>query len=245
MKLNFFIILILLIPLKVKSDQIYELVKIPNLEFYNNGEKGIRYLTANKNFSAGVGVNSVSCEKPEKNLLKHKFLLTEKNMELYNKRFLKKINLRYIILCKNLSVSNISAIGFANPEMRTIVLNINSDEKIFQRVIHHEIFHVIHKNFIEYFDQNEWEKLNDPEFKYSSCSTCKENVNLTPLSYTNGFFTDYARSTFSEDMAETFSFLVFDDEYSKIKITEDTIIKKKTDLIKENILRIWEGFKFK
>ena len=89
MKLNLFIILILLVPLKVKSDQIYELVKIPNLEFYNNSKKGIRYLTAYKNFSAGIGINSVSCEIPEKNFLKDKFLLTEKNLEFYNEHFLK------------------------------------------------------------------------------------------------------------------------------------------------------------
>lgn len=244
MKLNLFIILILLVPLKVKSDQIYELVKIPNLEFYNNSKKGIRYLTAYKNFSAGIGINSVSCEIPEKNFLKDKFLLTEKNLEFYNEHFLKKINLRFIILCKNLSVSDIPAIGFANPEMKTIILNVNSQEKIFQRVIHHEIFHIIHKNFVEYFDQSKWEKLNDPEFKYSLCSTCKKNNSLSPLRLTDGFFTDYAKSTFSEDMAETFSFLVYDHEYSRIKTTEDSIIEKKTDFIKENILKIYKKFKF-
>ena len=245
MKLNFFIILIFLIPFKVKSDQIYELIKIPNLELYNIDKKGIRYLTAYKDFSAGKGINSVSCEKPEKNLLKRKFLLTEENIKFYQKNFLKKINLKFVILCEKLTVSNIPAIGFANPEMKTIILNVNSKEKIFQRVIHHEIFHIIHKNFYDLFDVSKWKKFNNPKFKYFACTDCEGNFSLTPLDLTNGFFTTYAKSSVSEDMAETFSFLIFNDKHSEIKIAEDTIIEKKTNFIKKNILKIYKEFEFK
>ena len=134
----FWFVLILLISFHAKSDQIYELIKIPNLKLYKTDDKGIRFLIADENFSAGVGVNSVNCEKFEESKIKSKFLITKKNIDLYDVNFLKKVNLKFIILCKNLTISNIPAIGFANPEMKTIILNINSNEKIFQRVIHHE-----------------------------------------------------------------------------------------------------------
>ena len=245
MKLITLLILILLIPFQAKSDQLYELVKIPNLKLHNAGVNGINYLIAHKNFSAGIGINSVSCEKPEKNEFKNKFLLTKKNINHYDKKFLKKINLKFVILCKNLTISNIPAIGFANPEMKTIILNIDSKVKVFQRVIHHEIFHIIHKHFDDHFNKNEWIKFNDSNFKYSQCSTCTEDMNLSPLSITNGFFTDYAKSTVSEDMAETYSFIIFRSEYSKGLIAKDPIIKEKTNFIKKGVSKIYKDFKFK
>ena len=245
MKLKSLLILIFLIPFHAKSDQIYELIKIPNLKLYKTNDKGIKFLIADKNFSAGVGVNSVNCEKFEKNTIKSKFLLTKKTIDFYNKDFLKKINLKFVILCKNLTVSDIPAIGFANPEMKTIILNINSNEKIFQRVIHHEVFHIIHKNFENQFNKDIWSKFNNSEFKYSQCSTCKKDVGLNILNETNGFFTKYAKTNVSEDMAETFSFLVMNNEYIQKKIDDDLIIKNKTFFIKENVLKIYGNFKFK
>ena len=245
MKLNFLLILIFLIPFQAKSDQIFELIKIPNLKILYNDNKGIKYLIANKNFSAGVGINSVNCEKSKMDKLNDKFLLTKKNIDFYNEDFLKKINLKFIVLCKNLTVSDIPAIGFANPEMKTIILNINSKEKVFQRIIHHEIFHIIHENFYDYFNENKWSNLNNLKFKYATCSTCKEDISLEPLNSPNGFFTNYAKSTASEDMAETFSFLILNDEYLKKSVEEDSILKKKTIFIKQNVLRIYDKFEFK
>ena len=245
MKLNFLLILILLIPFHAKSDQIYELIKIPNLKLYKIDDKGIKFLIADKNFSAGVGVNSVSCEKFAEDKTESIFSLTKKNIDFYSKNFLKKINLKFIILCENLTVSDIPAIGFANPEMKTIILNMNSNEKIFQRVIHHEVFHIIHKNFENHFNNNKWSKFNNSKFKYSQCSTCKKNVGLEILNVTNGFFTKYAKTNVSEDMAETFSFLVINNEYIQKKIDADTILNKKTIFIKENVLKIYENFEFR
>ena len=49
-----------------------------NLEIYNTGPKGIKYLIAGKNFSAGVGINSVNCEQTKKDQLKKKFSLIKK-----------------------------------------------------------------------------------------------------------------------------------------------------------------------
>ena len=244
MKLNLLLILVFIIPFHAKSDQIYELIKVPNLEIYNTGPKGIKYLIAGKNFSAGVGINSVNCEQTKKDQLKKKFSLIKKNMDFYDKNFLKKINLKFFILCKNLTVSDIPAIGFANPEMKTVILNINAKDKIFQRVLHHEIFHIIHKNFKDNFNESKWMGFNRSGFKYSSCSTCKEYDGLFPLNFTDGFYTNYAKTSVSEDMAETFSFLVLNDEYSRKKIKEDTVLKNKTNFIKENMLKIYNGFRF-
>ena len=39
-------------------------------------------------------------------------------------------------------------------------------------------------------------------------------------------------------------FLVLNDEYSRKKIKEDTVLKNKTNFIKENMLKIYDGFRF-
>ena len=129
--------------------------------------------------------------------------------------------------------------------MKTIILNVNSKEKLFQRVIHHEIFHIIHFNFKKFVDNKKWERFNDSRFKYSYCSTCEKDDILKPLKRTNGFFTNYAKTSISEDMAETFSFLVSYKNYSLRKIKTDEILKKKVDFIKESILSIYQEFEFK
>ena len=93
LKNNFFVILIFFIFLPVKSDQIYELIKIPNLQVHKKSEKGLVYLVPVRNTSAGVGIDSVSCEKPNEDYIKEKLILSEKNFETYNKSFLEKISL--------------------------------------------------------------------------------------------------------------------------------------------------------
>jgi predicted SprT family Zn-dependent metalloprotease len=35
------------------------------------------------------------------------------------------------------------------------------NEKYFERVIHHELFHVIYDGFKELFNDDEWKKFND------------------------------------------------------------------------------------
>ena len=55
---------------------------------------------------------------------------------------------------------------------------------------------------------------------------------------TDGFFTEYSRSTASEDMAEVFSHLMIDSDLSNI----DPILNKKIQFIKNNLLKIDKDF---
>ena len=58
------------------------------------------------------------------------------------------------------------------------------------------------------FDEKLWSNFNVKEFKYAECSTCTNKLGLDTYSKTDGFFTEYSRSTASEDMAEVFSHLM-------------------------------------
>ena len=223
----------------VKANTIYNLIKIPNLEIYKTKTTNkVNYLNAKKSFLLGVDKN-IRCLKAEKSTLKEKFPVIEKNFNKYTSNFLKKIQLKYIVMCKNLSISNINTAGVPNHKMKTLILDIKFEEKYFERVIHHEIFHIINDSYKNLFNKKEWATFNSKEFKYAECSTCTEKLGLNTYDVTKGFFTEYSKSTASEDMAEVFSHLMINSNYMN-----DIILKKKSEFIKTKILSIDKTFKF-
>ncbi len=227
----------------LKANTIYNLIKIPNLEVYKIDTKnGLRYLYATKPFRLGINVKkNINCYNSDKKTLDEKYRIIKKNLDRYSLRFLKKINLRYIVLCENLSIAEINTAGIPNNKTRTLIVDIKFNKNYFERAIHHELFHIINDNYKELFNGNIWKNLNKKNFEYSMCSTCSDNWNLELLNNKSGFFTEYAKSTASEDMAEVFSHLML---YKNKVYSNDPIIEKKILFIKKNILKIDNTFKF-
>jgi len=232
------ILLSLFIFTQSQADTIYNLIKIPNLEIYEiNTSNKLRYLYAKQPFTIGVD-NNINCFNSEKKVLDKKYEIIQKNLNKYNQKFLKKINLKYIVLCEDLSISNINTAGIPDNVMKTLILDIKFDEKYFERVIHHEIFHIINDSFKEIFDEKVWSNFNVKNFKYAECSTCTDKLGLDTYSKTDGFFTEYSQSTASEDMAEVFSHLMIGLDLTN----NDPILNKKIQFIKTNLLKIDENF---
>jgi len=227
----------------VKANTIYNLIKIPNLEIYEiNTENKLRYLYAAKPFKLGANVKkNIRCFDANKETLDKKYKIIKKNLNRYSSDFLKKIGLRYIVLCEDLSVAKINTAGIPNNITRTLILDIKFNENYFERAIHHEVLHIIKDNYKDLFNKAEWKNFNKKNFRYSECSTCNNNWNLELLNNMSGFLTEYSKSTASEDMAEVFSHLMF---YQDKIYNDDPIIKKKIQFIKENISKIDDNFKF-
>ena len=243
MKLNILILLLFFTIFQSKADQIYELIKIPNLKIYQiDKENNLRYLTPKKDFVTNSGINNVSCKKSNNYNIEKKYIKTKNELNVFKKKFFEKIKLRYIVLCEELKVGEINALGFANPEMETILLNINTNDNDFERIIHHEVFHIIENNYKKFFPDTAWVKLNNPNFYYSGSSANSEVYSLAKLSNTNGFFSEYAKYSISEDMAETFSFINSREKYVSEAINLDKILNKKVIFIKEGISNIEKSF---
>ena len=232
------IILSLFIFTQSQADTIYNLIKIPNLEIYEiNTSNKLRYLYAKQPFTIGVDSN-INCFNSEKKVLDEKYEIIQKNLNRYNQKFLKKINLKYIVLCEYLSISNINTAGIPDNVIKTLILDIRFDEKYFERVIHHEVFHIINDSYKEIFNEKVWSNFNVKNFRYAECSTCTDKLGLDTYSDTEGFFTEYSQSTASEDMAEVFSHLMIGSDLSN----NDPILNKKIQFIKTNLLKIDENF---
>ena len=245
MKILKIIIIILIFLSPAQANTIYNILKIPNLEIYKiDDSNDLKYLRATKPFQIGVRNDNVTCFNSDIKNIEKKFQLIQKNLNIYKPNFLKKINLKYIVLCENLYVSEIDAAGVPNFKMKTLIIDINFNKKYFERIIHHEVFHIINDGFKDYFIEKEWKSFNPKNFEYAECSTCSDRVNLSAIKKTNGFLTEYSMSTASEDMAEVFSFLVYDKKKVDEKSFNDPILKNKTSFIKRNILKINNNFSF-
>jgi hypothetical protein len=239
------ILLLIIFITPLKANTIYNLIKIPNLEIYEiNTKNKLKYFYAVRPFRLGTQKNIV-CSNPNKKDLDAKYKIIHKNLSRYSYIYLKKINLKYIVMCKNLSISELYTAGIPDNVMKTLILDIKFNENYFERVIHHEVFHVMHLQHKEVFNEEEWIKLNNSNFKYAECSTCTENIGLEKYQETDGFFTEYSKSTASEDMAEVYSHMIFlmKKEINQIR-KSDPILNNKILYIENKIKEIDSSFTF-
>tara|TARA_B100000427_G_scaffold40092_1_gene28920 strand:- start:799 stop:1539 length:741 start_codon:yes stop_codon:yes gene_type:complete len=245
MKFLKIIFLIFILISSANANTIFYLIKIPNLEIHSSKSiNGLKYLKAIKPFDVGIKDNNVSCFNSSEKNIEKKLPIIKKNLNKYSSIFLNKINLKYIVMCENLSVSQIRAAGVPNITTRTLVVDIKFNEEHFERVLHHEIFHMINDSHKKKFLFEEWKNFNNSEFKYAKCSTCSDRLGLSLLKENKGFVTEYSMSTASEDMAEVFSFLITDKKKIENKALKDPILNKKILFLKKNILKVDENFNF-
>ena len=222
------------------SNSIYNLIKIPNLEIYElKTPNKLRYFYAAKPFRLGVQKNIV-CNNSDQKTYDKKYQIISNNLNRYSKEFLKKINLKYIVMCENLSISGINTAGIPDHVMKTLIIDLKFNEKYFERVIHHELFHIINDGFKKLFNDDEWKKFNEPNFKYADCSTCSKKLGLDTYKKTDGFFTEYSMTIPSEDMAEVYSHLIM----GNYKNSDDKILNKKIKFIKDRLKEIDSTFVF-
>ena len=239
------VLLLIIFITPVKANTIYNLIKIPNLEIYEiNTKNKLKYFYAVRPFRLGTQKNIV-CSNPNKKDLDAKYKIIHKNLSRYSYDYLKKINLKYIVMCKNLSISELYTAGIPDNVMKTLILDIKFNEDYFERVIHHEVFHIIHLQHKSIFNEEEWIKFNNSNFKYAECSTCTENIGLEQYKETKGFFTEYSKSTASEDMAEVYSHMIFlkEKEINQIR-KSDPILNNKISYIENKIKEIDKTFTF-
>ena len=239
------ILLLIFLNTPLKANTIYNLIKIPNLEIYEiNTKNKLRYFYAARPFQLGTQKNIV-CSNPNKKDLELEYKIIHKNLNRYSYDYLKKINLKYIVMCENLSISELYTAGIPDNIMKTLILDIKFNEKYFERVIHHEVFHVMHLQHKNIFNEEEWAKFNNFEFKYAECSTCTKNISLEKYQETDGFFTEYSKSTASEDMAEVYSHMIFLEKKEINQIRKlDPILNNKISYIENKIKEIDNSFTF-
>jgi hypothetical protein len=147
----------------------------------------------------------------------------------YPAGFLRRLDLRVIVLCRRLNLDGDRLGGIAMAKRNAIGLEVdgNLGEAWARRVVHHELFHVIdarvHGGGLR---DDDWDRLNAPEFGGylgdRSAALARRGGEPEP-----GFVTHYALTEEWEDRAELFSFAVMDPVRLAARAKRDRFLARK------------------
>lgn len=158
---------------------------------------------------------------------------------LYPKSFIKQSKLKHVIFVNNIQFTTPFFTQYRagcpeTNETESLVLSTQERNFLYIRIVlHHEFFHYI--DWIDDFsyEDEEWEKLNTPGFKYGKGGEYeREWIKLDPD--VKGFINHYSTSALEEDRAEIYQYLIgCPDEALNNK---DEIVQQKAKRIKNFIM---------
>jgi len=205
---------------------------IPSKKVYST--KGIDVLIATKDFQSK---SKFTCLKSTSNF-RDELNILRREIEIYPVSFLKNSGLKYVMICENISDSEVNPVGIApghfdqSPGVFYInISEVNSYKKkekvgIIKHVFHHEFYHVIDAALTKIYVDDEWNKLNKQS--YSDKLLIDRNVIDNSV---KGYISKYARNNVAEDKAELFAFMISQHKKFKKTLANDEILLKKSKLM--------------
>jgi hypothetical protein len=161
-------------------------------------------------------------------------------LRLYPDTLLKRIKLRRIVLCEDLSFNSTKCFSFTDVEHGTIYMNVlaSPDDERIRWTVHHELFHQLDYAGDSQLDPDPaWESLNPIGFRYTGDV---ERLQADPAeghreAGIRGFVNRYATTSSTEDKAELYALLLLDPETARRRLAEDDILRRKADKIRKMI----------
>ena len=151
----------------------------------------------------------------------------------YPTGFLRRLDLRAIVLCRRLHLDGKQAGGVAMGRLNAIGLDFQrfADERYLRQTVHHELFHMIdwrvHGNDLA---DPAWDRLNAPGFDgYLGSGWAALGVRgyEGTSSSERGFLTGYSRAAGEEDRAEIFAHAVIDPRGVAERAARDPYVARK------------------
>lgn len=145
--------------------------------------------------------------------------------------------LRRVVFCRELSYAGLRVAGIPAPQMQTLYLDVGgaADNKTYLRkCIHHEYFHIM-----DYWDDGSmederWQALNPPNFKYGGGGRTAQHLPDTGVLTDKypGFLNHYSTTGVEEDKAELFAHLMVDPKYVHARAKTDPVLRAKIERLK-------------
>jgi len=163
--------------------------------------------------------------------------------DLYPPALIKKIMLKSVAFCTDLSFAGQARTAIPDMENHVLYLDVKRgfySNTYVRRTIHHELFH-----FIDFYDDwklyqdDEWAALNPKGFTYQSGGKNAQGSAQASLitDAHPGFFTTYSMSGVEEDKAEVFSVLIVLSAIAQAREKKDPIIAAKIARMKQLLVR--------
>ncbi|MGB1315784.1 MAG: hypothetical protein ACPG4Y_07165 [Chitinophagales bacterium] len=168
----------------------------------------------------------------------------------YPDSYFKNINLKQIILCKNLNIDNQHRAAIPDPKKNTLLLSIDSFyEKLYlKHVLHHEMHHITEYALWQdmFYNWKKWNKKNTRNFVYGTGgyeAYETENKNIDWYKINNpikGFVNLYSTLGQEEDRCEIVALLMTSEEklYLNQFIETDKNLKRKVNLTLKTLAKV-------
>lgn len=163
---------------------------------------------------------------------------------MYPPKLLAAARVEHVALCRRIEVADgeMAPAGMALLGEDRILVSIGSFEELtdgwtIDRVIHHELFHMLDYRG-EHFDIDpEWEALNPKGFAYADPEGHYRDRDL-PAARPKGFVRSYATQNEAEDRASTYEHLISQPDELCAIAAKDPIVAKKVALIRKRVSKI-------
>jgi hypothetical protein len=163
---------------------------------------------------------------------------------MYPPTLLAATNVRHVALCRTIDVGDgeMAPAGMALLDQQRILVNVGvfedtADGFTIDRVIHHELFHLLDYAGDHYDIDSEWTVLNPKGFAYVDPEKLYRERELSP-DRPRGFVRSYATQNEAEDRASTFELIVGRPAEVCAMAAADPIVAKKIALIKKRVQKV-------
>jgi len=149
--------------------------------------------------------------------------LLEQELNRYSQFCLKKINLKTVIICKDVAIDKVTSPGVAEERDGTLIMDYKMgdyDEAYQRHVIHHELLHYMIGLLYPGppYTDSEWPQYNAPGTKYGRGGQFARDPYEEVLNHPKlGFVDAYAQSGPDEDMAELHACRMVPKEFEMLK----------------------------
>ncbi|MGE0403627.1 MAG: hypothetical protein AB7T06_43375 [Kofleriaceae bacterium] len=163
---------------------------------------------------------------------------------MYSPKLLAATKVEHVALCRSIEVpeGEMAPAGMALLDQRRILVNVGAfantgDGFTIDRVVHHELFHLLDYAGDHYDVDRQWAALNPKGFAYHDPEKLYRVRDL-PSVRPAGFVRAYATQNEVEDRASTFELVYGRPEEVCAIAAKDPVVAKKVALIKQRVRRI-------
>jgi hypothetical protein len=214
-----------------KLADLKELIKIAKL-------LQIEIISDNHIFPIKTTYGPIDGKNTDKKSIENYALILVPEISLYSPSMIKKMRIKRIVFCVNLSYDGQLRGAIPDFEHDTLYLDVarGADNKEYQReAFHHELFHII-----DWLDDGDlykddlWSALNPKSFKYGTGGkNAQDNPNTGVLTDKYpGFLNHYSTTGVEEDKAEIFAKMMVEPAYISEIIKKDKVLAAKTEKMK-------------
>lgn len=199
----------------------------------------IEIVTAAPRFPVKTTYGNINGKSADRKSLESYAGLFASEFNLYPHELVKRLRLKRVVLCTELSFAGQLRDGIPDYEHETLYLDVIRsafDKHYLRIVIHHEIFHIIdYLDDGKVYQDKRWNYLNPTNFKYGSGGLSAQDLPETSVLTKKfpGFLNHYSTTGVEEDKAEVFANLVVIPDYVEGRAKKDHVLNAKVERMRD------------